>query len=232
MTTKFRYTPRGVKQANDALTEFLLVLKDFCPTLKYVSGMDAGKRKLVHFNIAIKGTVPSKRRLKDLLHEVTGPVWEDRCYDIKVKAAHSNVGHYLAKRASELPNIKDSDLPAWRGVTTKGFRRIRTSIGLFPAPPKRAEKSPWRSLDTEYIELLQRSRSMTADTATPREAGDTADQSSLTGVVHGHEGERRGQGVLVQDVRTRAYRRRSVGDTRELDENDEAAGRAVVGASQ
>lgn len=213
--------------ANKALTKFLRWLNDQHPGMVYTSGLDRTRRRgLIHFNIAINGELPSLRRMKDKWFELTG------CHNIKGKPAHSNVGYYIARRASELPNTKDDAPPEWHGIT-KRFRRIRYSKGLYPdAPKKREQESPWVACfvgDEQYEEMFN---STVADTALPREAGDTADQPTLTGVVHGHEGERRRHGVLVQDVRTRTHRRRSGGDSRELDANDETVGRAVVGAPQ
>lgn len=228
-TTKYPYTPRGIEMANDALTELLRTLRKLDANMKYVAVVDLNKKGRIHFHIAYAGAMPNGRKLKARWKHLTG------CYNLKVTPAHSNIGYYLAKRASELPNIKDDALPAWRGVTLKGFRRIRRTEGLFPTPPKSAsaEERPWKpcfAVDAEYPEHLL--NSLEADTALPREAGDIADHPSLTGEAHGHEGERRRHGVLVQDVRTRTHRRRISRDTRELDTNDETAGRAVVGASQ
>lgn len=225
MTTQFQFTPHGVKLANKALTKFLRWLNDQDPGMVYTSGLDRTPRRgLIHFNIAINGKLPSLKRMKAKWLKLTG------CHDIKSKPAHSNVGYYLAKRASELPNTKDDAPPAWRGIT-KRFRRIRASEGLYPAPPKkkREHESPWVPCfvgDEQYEEMFN---STVADTALPREAGDTADQPTLTGVVHGHEGGRR-QGVLVQDVRIRNHRRGTAGDSREPDALRPLGRRAREGA--
>lgn len=229
-TTHYPYTPRGVKKANEALSQLLRMLRDDDPDMKYHAVMDINKRGRIHFHIAYDGDTPRTRRLKARLRSLTG------CFNLKVTPAHSNLGYYLARRASQLPHIKDDRLPAWRGVTQKGFRRTRRSEGLYPTERKAArdEQGPWLPcfVSNDYPEELLSSYSMAADTALPREAGDTADRPTLTGEVHGHEGERRRHGVLVQDVRTRTHRRRSGRDSRELDAHDETPGRAVVGASQ
>lgn len=228
-TTKYPYTPRGIEMANAALTELLRALRGLDPGMKYAAVMDLNRNGSIHFHVAYAGIIPKERRLKARWKRLTG------CYNLKVTPAHSNIGFYLAMRASELPRIKDDSLPAWRGVTRKSFRRVRCTVGLFPSPPKdaRAKEPRWKAsfaADGEYPEHLL--NSLGADIALPREAGDTADHPSLTGEAHGHEGKRRRQGVLVQDVRVRIGRWGSIGDKRELDARDEAPSRAVVGATQ
>lgn len=232
-TTTYKYTPYGVKMANKALTKLLRWLHDYDPNMRYVVGLDRSPLKgLLHFNILHDGAFPFDTVASDYWHKLTG------CHDTKIAPAHKNSAYYLAKRASELPNVKDGKLRAWREAKTLGFRRIRTSEGLFPKPlkTKQSGMSEWSVCfigDDGYpYELLQRSRSMTANIATPGEPGNTADQSSLTGDAHGHESECRRQGILVKDVRIRVGRWGGIGDQRELDPRNEATDSAVMGAAK
>lgn len=148
LTTKYTLTPSGVKQAVKAFNNFMRALKRFDPKIVFVRGFDINKRGFIHFNVAVNAELPKIKRLKDLWHKQTG------CHHVEVKPFHSNVAYYLAKRATELPDIKDGKSPQWEGHK-RIFRRVQPSLGLFPEPArKRKDDSSWRALDGDYIELL------------------------------------------------------------------------------
>lgn len=245
LTTKYRLTPDSVEKALHVFENFARTLKRHDPTLVLVRGFDINKRGFIHFNAILNGDLPKKKRIKGIWFKQTG------CHHVEIQPYHSNAAYYLAKRAAELPDIKNGESPAWEG-RKRTFRRVQPSLGLFVQPkPKRNDKSPWRALDTDYIELLKSLRpnqvkllqslsfsqlkkmvgiySMAADTALPGKLGDTADQPSLTGAAHGHEGERQRQGVLVPDVRSHNHRRRTAGDSREPDAIRTPCSRARAG---
>lgn len=219
LTTRYPFTPYGVAKANEALTKMMRWLKQRNPNLKYTSGLDMGPRNgVVHFNVLCNGDIPKRRAVKNKWFSLT------ECHDVLIKPAHSNSAYYLVLRASQLPNTKDGELSQWSGVI-KGFRRIRASVGLYPAPKKRAESGPWVAAYVTDDDDLS-SSSMVADIAIPRKAGDTADRPSLTGEQHGHEGEADGPRVLVEGVPARSGRAGSPGDEGKLGARREASRRA------
>jgi hypothetical protein len=122
LSTKYDFTFKGVKKANEVLTKFLAAMS-YRKKFEYISVM--GFDSLVHFHIIIKGTKPNKRWAKKKWHKLTG------CYEIDLKERHANTDVYLIiDNASRLPNHKEG-VYAWEGFG-HSFKRIRTSKNLFP----------------------------------------------------------------------------------------------------
>jgi len=136
LSTMIRFSADGIKRAQHALAEFIRTLHRKIGPFQYVAVLSCARGK-IHFHLAYQGPILSNKFVRTIWHPLTG------CFQTKAVTWQFNHAWYLiTKNAAVLPSYKeDCKFPI--GFN---FRRIRTSLRLFPKHKSLGGANPWRDM--------------------------------------------------------------------------------------